>query len=148
MSNVGGLVWKTGIKMEIAFSVLYLSRFTQKPRQHHLNMATHLVKYIHHTKHFPLVLGGQEQIQIIGYTDAFYATAANGRSISGNFIRLGNRAGAILAKSKKASTSVVLSSYEAELDLTANAVKSIARIDNVLTEMRMKTVSQSVFMGR
>ena len=146
MSIVGGLVWISGIRLDITFAVLYLSWFTKQPRQHHMNMALHVTKYLYNTKDLPLVLGGHEEVQLIGYTDASYATAPKCRSISGHLIRLGNQAGAIVAKAK-ASTSVVLSSFEAELDGTANAIKSIARIDNILTELGMRTSSQPMLWG-
>jgi hypothetical protein len=95
---------------------------TQQPRQHHFDMAMHVLMYLMTYINVPVVLGGNQDISIISSTDASYGTAPKGRSISGHLIRLLNDiSGVVLAKSK-ASTSVVLSSFEAELYGTANAI--------------------------
>jgi hypothetical protein len=60
MQLVGVFIWIQGVRPDILFAVLYLSWFTQKPRQHHLNMAYYLLGYLYTTKDLSLVLGGNK----------------------------------------------------------------------------------------
>jgi hypothetical protein len=59
----------------------------------------------------------------------------------GYLIRLSEIAGAIVAKAK-ATLSVVLSSFEAELDAASSAVKAISRVNNILIELGVHTARQ------
>jgi hypothetical protein len=59
---------------------------------------------------------------------------------------LNDISGVVLAKSN-ASTSVVLSSFEAELDGTANAIESISRIINIMQELSISTHEQPLLSG-
>ena len=142
MAIVGSLVWISGIRQDILFSVLYLTWFTKQPRLHHYNMAIKVLTYLGHTKDLPLVLGGQRlpsdhpTLSIYGETDASLGTAPKGRSTTGHMVRLGESSGAILAKSKT-TTSVITSSFEAELDGAATALKSVHRIRNILDELHI-----------
>ena len=142
MAIVGSLVWISGIRQDILFSVLYLTWFTKQPRLHHYNMAIKVLTYLGHTKDLPLVLGGQtlpsdhSTLSIYGETDASLGTAPKGRSTTGHMVRLGESSGAILAKSKT-TTSVITSSFEAELDGAATALKSVHRIRNILDELHI-----------
>jgi hypothetical protein len=152
MAMVGALVWISGIRMDILFSVMYLSWFTKKPRQHHYDMATNVIKYLLTTKELPLILGGINTktnedhnipstsndftTQLIGYTDASLGTAPQGRSITGHLVKLNPNSGAIMAKSRKTNC-VVTSSFEAELDGASSALKSLGRIKNILSELNI-----------
>ncbi len=142
MSIVGCLIWIQGIRFDIMFAVLYLAWFTKAPTQHHMNMALYCVAYLGTTVDMPLVLGGDAELCITGYSDASLATGPKGRSISGQVIKLNDQAGAIYCKAT-AGQGVKLSSFEAELDGVTSAMKSISRIHNVLTEMRIKHCAQS-----
>jgi hypothetical protein len=129
---VGCLIWIQGIRLDIIFAVLYLSWFTKSPRQHHIDMAEYTVGYLYTTnKDMPLV---QDDIEPIVDSDASHGTGPNSRSISGELIRLNEKAGAVSAKSK-AQTSVKLSSFESELDNTTMNIKTTNRVYNTLTEL-------------
>jgi hypothetical protein len=103
MSIVGCLIWIQGVRIDIIFTVLYLSWNTKCPKQHHLSMAEYCIG--------PLVLGGPEEIHITGYTDASLATGPKRRSITGQIIKLNEQSGAIYAKAR-AGHQVLLSSFE------------------------------------
>ena len=137
MSIVGSLIWLQSIRLDIVFAVLYLSWFTKQPRIHHLNMAYYIIGYLYRTKNYPLVLGGSNEINVTVYTDASLGTAPKSRSISGQMIKLNDKAGAISAKSQ-AGQSVVLSSFEAELDGYTKAFKSGNRVLNILKELQIE----------
>jgi len=134
---VGGLIWIAGVRFDILYVVMYLTWFTKAPRQHHLDMARYCLEYLYRTRYYPLVLGGRSQPSITGYTDASLGTATKGRSTVGHAIKLDTAAGAVLAKAKT-TLGVHLSSFEAELDGMTNALKSICRVRNILTELHMK----------
>jgi len=136
LSVVGGLIWIAGIRLDIIYVVLYLTWFTKGPRGHHLEMARYCVEYLYRTRYCPLVLGGNAEPSITGYTDASLGTATKGRSIIGHAIKLNPEAGAVLAKATT-TLGVHLSSFEAELDGMTNALKSICRVRNILTELRV-----------
>jgi hypothetical protein len=131
---VGSLLWITGLRLDIIFSVMYLSWFTKKPRSHHMKMALYVVNYLYYSRDIPLVLGGKEEISIISYTDSSLGTGPNSRSVSGQISRLGNKSGGVYGKST-ASHTVRLSSFESELDAATSAIKTVNRIRNILEEM-------------
>ena len=143
MSIVGCLIWIQGVRMDIIFTVLYLSWNTKCPKQHHLSMAEYCIGYLYHTKEYPLVLGGPEEIRITGYTDASLATGPKSRSITGQIIKLNEQSGAIYAKAR-AGHQVLLSSFEGELDGTTNMMKSIARVSNTTDEMDIKAIKPNL----
>jgi hypothetical protein len=90
--------------------------------------------YLLQTRDIPLVLGGEEEITIIGISDASLATGPKCRSIIGTIVRLGKNAGAIRAKTK-AMDSVVLSSYVGENNGYSECFKNTARGLNFWMEL-------------
>ena len=137
MAIVGSLIWISGVRLDILFAVMYLSWSTKNPRKHHMKMAIYCLSYLFYTKDLPLVLGGNSELQITGYTDASLGTGPKGRSILGQMIKLNENSGAISAKAH-ATQCVFTSSFEAELDGVASAMKSISRVSNILNELRLK----------
>ena len=134
MSIVGSLIWIQGIRLDIIFAVLYLAWFTRCPRVHHMNMALYCIGYLNTTKDLPLVLGGDPVIRVYGYSDASLGTGPKSRSITGQLVKLSEKAGAVFAKASAQQT-VRLSSFEAELDGLTSVMKSIMRINNILDEL-------------
>eukprot|EP01041_Mallomonas_annulata_P017748 gene17748-36355_t len=112
MAIVGALIWISGLRLDILFFTMYLVWYTQKPRQHHLNIAHYVLNYLFHSSSLSLVLGGGPTIAIHGYSDASVGTGPKGRSIVSNLVKLSPKAGAITAK-VTANQSVVTSSFEA-----------------------------------
>ena len=126
MQLVGVFIWIQGVRPDVLFAVLNLSWFTQKPRQHHLNMAFYVLGYLSTTRDIPLVLGGTSPISIRSNTDASLATGPRRRSILGSMVALGLDSGAVHAKATT-SGSTCLSSFEAELDGLTTIAGSIGR---------------------
>jgi hypothetical protein len=137
MVIVGGLIWISGLRLDILFANLYLAWSTKAPRQHHMNMARNVLSYLHTTKELPLVLGGSEELKVITYTDASLGTAPKGRSVVANLTKLNADAGAVSA-STKATTVVFTSVFEPELDGATRGFKANSRIVNILKELRQK----------
>ena len=137
MSIVGQLIWIQSVRFDIMFAVLYLTWFTKAPRKHHMRMAEYVIGYLATTKDLPLVLGGRSVLKINSTSDATLNTGPHGRGIGAHVNSLAEDAGAISAKTS-AQTSVRMSSFEAELDSISNAMKSINRIKNILTELGLE----------
>ena len=134
MQIVGCLIWLEVIRPDIIFVVLYLSWFTHKPRQHHMNMAMYCLGYLHTTIDLPLVLGGQSPLQLHGWADASLGTGPRRRSVIGEIAALGPSSGAVHAKATT-STSTCTSSFEAELDALTTILKTLLRLRNILKDL-------------
>jgi len=78
LTIVGNLIWIQGLRLDIIFSVLYLSWNTKKPRFHHLRMAYYCVGYLYKSRNIPLVLGGPIEFQQTVYSDASLGTGPKG----------------------------------------------------------------------
>jgi hypothetical protein len=134
MQIVGCLIWLEVIRPDIIFVVLYLSWFTHKPRQHHMNMALYCLGYLHTTIDLPLVLGGLSPPQLHGWADASLGTGPRRRSVIGEIAALGPASGAVHAKATT-STSTCTSSFEAELDALTTILKTLLRLRNILKDL-------------
>jgi hypothetical protein len=130
MGIVGLLIWIQGVLMDIIFTVLYLSWFTQKPRQHHLDMAYYCLGYLENTKNLPLVFGGMIEVNPTGYSDAALGNGPKGRSITREIVKLNEKSGAVMVKAT-AGHIVMLSSFEGELDEVTRNMKILTRICNL-----------------
>ena len=139
MTLVGVLIWIQGCRLDIIFAVLYLSWSTTKPRQHHLNMAYYVLRYLRTTIDIPLVLGGDKSLQATTFSDASLGTAPKGRSVIGVVNKLNPDSGAISAKAT-AGPNVHLSSFESELEGMTSNFKSLNRIMNILTDLNMELI--------
>ena len=145
MVLVGGLVWIMGIRFDITFATTYCTWYTKQPRQHHLKCVYHCIQYLNTTKHIPLVLGGTQIMEILGFSDASLGTGPQGRSILSQVVRLSIYAGAIHAKTR-ASTMVYMNVFEAELDGCSIVVKDVARVQNICKEFA-HDINQTTIFG-
>lgn len=134
MQIVGCLVWISGIRYDISFSVLYLSWHTKQPRKHHLTMSLYVVAYLFYTKDIPLVLGGKGDISLTTYTDSSLATGPKRRSISGQLTKLHENSGAIHVKSH-ATQSTCMSTFESELAALTDGMKTALYLQHLLTSL-------------
>jgi hypothetical protein len=141
MSIIGSLIWIQGIRLDIIFAVLYLSWHTKEPLQHHMDMAYYVMGYLYTTIDLPLVLGGDSDISVQVYFDSSHGTGPRSRSISGIVGKLNEKSGAVFAKAHAQST-VKLSSFETELDMTTSGFKAAARLQNILSEIGVETSAQ------
>ena len=137
---VGSLIWISGVRPDILFATMFLSWNTKLPLQHHQRMAHHLVQYLFNTKDMPMILGGQlssqEGLTITSFSDASLGTAPKGKSVIAHLVKVNELSASIVTKAK-ATTNVYLSSFEAELDAYVAATKSVTRIKNILSELKV-----------
>lgn len=121
---------------DLAFASGMLSRYMHSPRHEHLVLANRLLEYINTTQNYGITFRRENMIgglQVIGYTDADWATDQSSRhSIGGFAFTLSG--GAISWKSKRQAT-ISLSSTESEYKAASEATKEAIWINNFLTEL-------------
>jgi len=140
MGIVGGLIWISGLRLDILFATVYLAWNTKAPRAHHMRMDHYVLSFPYTTQTLPLVLGGSPVVQVATCTDASLGTAPKGRSVVANLTKLNEKAGAVSAHAK-ATHIVFTSSFESELDGVARGLKAQARVLNILEERRVSMAS-------
>jgi hypothetical protein len=93
-----------------------------------------------------LVLGGDLEIQLNGYTDAALGKGPQGRSVIGNLLCLNKMSGAISAKTK-ATRVVHTSSFEAELEGIVSVEKMVSSIRNIFEEINIPINPMSILIS-
>lgn len=121
-SLVGCLIYlAVGTRFDISYAVQQLSQYFDCYTQSHWNAAIRVVRYLKGTRDLKLVLGGDIELRLIGYTDSDWANCPDTRRSVGGFgFTLG--AGLISWNVKKQKT-VANSSCEAEYTAAFEAGK-------------------------
>ncbi|XP_074362602.1 secreted RxLR effector protein 161-like [Apium graveolens] len=111
-SLVGGLIYLTQTRPDIAFDVGVISRFMHSPSKHHLGVAKRVLRYVEGTKNFGLWFGRIADFRLEGFTDNDWAVCLDDRmSTSGYVFNFGT---AVVCWSSKKQHTTALSSSEAE----------------------------------
>ncbi|KAD7117504.1 hypothetical protein E3N88_04772 [Mikania micrantha] len=111
-SAVGGLIYLTHTRPDLAYSISVVARFMQRPSKIHMGVVRRILRYIAGTTQYGLWYDQGNELKLIGYTDSDWAGCVDDRkSFSANIFMLGN--GAVSWSSRK-QPSVALSSSEAE----------------------------------
>jgi transposase InsO family protein len=126
-SMVGALLYAANItRIDIAFIVGQLCRYTSNPCIHHMHAATRVFRYLSGTKAASLTFGLQlntdyKLINVIAYSDANWGSdQQTGKSNSGGLIKFN---GDIISWHSKRQKSVAQSSAESEYMALAETVK-------------------------
>lgn len=133
-SLVGCLIYlAVGTRPDISYSVQQLSQFLDCYSYSHWNAAIRVVRYLKGTRDLQLVLGGTNDIKIIGFTDSDWANCPDTRrSVGGYLFTLGS--GPISWQSKRQRT-VATSSCEAEYTAAFEASKEAMWLRTLLTSI-------------
>eukprot|EP00253_Pinus_taeda_P015521 PITA_15521 len=111
-SIVGGLMYLTATRPDIMFAVSLISRFMERLKEAHWQVAKRILRYVKGTKKFGILYNVSEHSDLVGYTDSDWARSVDDqKSTSGYVFHMGS--GAISWASKKQSI-VALSTAEAE----------------------------------
>ena len=111
---VGMLIYITHSRPDILYAVSMLSGRSSAPRKADLEAATRTVTYLYQSIYLGLTFSADADIQLFGYADAAFASAADQyRSHSGYTLHLGS---APFAAYSKRQTIVSLSTTESELE--------------------------------
>jgi hypothetical protein len=132
---VDKLLYLTNSRPDLAYNVGVISRFMSKPNKTHLDMARHILRYVHATCSFGIQYRRGGNFDLRGYTDADWAgDILDRKSTSGYFFQLGE--GPISWCSKKQPT-VALSSTEAEYRVLTEGAKEATWLRLLLNNLGM-----------
>jgi hypothetical protein len=143
MGLVGVLIWISTVRIDIKFSVMYLSWATQQPRQHHYEMGCKVLAYLFHTADLPLVLGGEPPLIVEVESDFSLGTGPKRRGILGYWARLSPKGGAVMAKCHT-TLMTVTNVFQGELDGHVHAVKCLLAIENLLEQLGLLAFGESL----
>jgi hypothetical protein len=118
---------------DVSYALSMTSRFQSNPGESHWMAVKSILKYLRRTKDQFLIYGGEEELSVIGYTDASFQTDKDDfRSQSGYVFCLNG--GAVSWKSSKQDT-VADSTTEAEYIAACSAAKEAVWIKKFITEL-------------
>jgi hypothetical protein len=144
-SLVGCLLYiAIGTRPDIAYAVQQLSQFLDNYSFTHWHAAIRVVRYLKGTKDLKLHLGGNKNINILGYTDSDWANCLDTRrSIGGYTFSLGS--GAVSWAAKKQKT-VAASSCEAEYIAAFETTKEAIWLRALLTGINITPTNPTRIM--
>ena len=142
---VGSLMYAMlGTRPDLAYAVGLVSQFASNPSQQHWKAVKRIFRYLRGTTDFGITYGetphGLKQPELIGYSDADWASSHDRKSTGGFIFGLGGTLlnGAITWSSKRQST-VALSSTESEYMAVTQAVKEALWLQRLFGELTNTT---------
>jgi hypothetical protein len=148
-------------RLDIAFVVTQLSRYTRDPSDYHMKAALHVLRYLRSTSQLGLIYYTAKNPDIIepvlvGLTDSDYANDRDSKSISGGIAQLINapenteedviNGNTLIFQSSKQDC-VTLSTTEAEYVAANKAAKSLMWMRNLLIEIGFPQPAPTVLFG-
>jgi hypothetical protein len=128
-----------GTRPDISFALQQLSKHLDSYGPAHWEAAKRVVRYLKGTRNLQLVLGGAHVADLLGFTDASFATCPNTlRSVGGYCFSLGSGMVTWGARSQK---TVSLSSCEAEYIAACHATQELVWLRALLDGIRLTQVS-------
>ena len=144
---VGSLIYlMTCTRPDICYVVTVLSQNLSKPRMMHLNLAKSVLRYLKGTLINGLIFNKGDNIEIIGFTDASWASTGDRRSVSGYCYSLSIDSAFISWKSKKQPI-VTLSSCESEYVAITHAMQEGLFLKQLLCDMSVSKHSNNVLLN-
>lgn len=135
---IGGLMYlSTTTRLDITFSVSYLSRFLDKPTTETWNAAKRILRYLQGTKEMGLTYIKNKTTDVVlqGYSDADWARDKNDRkSVSGGIILHGENPVSWFSKKQGC---VALSTAEAEYVAAATCAQDLINLRGILNEFKL-----------
>ena len=141
-SVVGMLLYlSTNTRPDIAFAVSQVARFSQSPRQVHAVAIKTIVRYLHGTSKFGIIMKPTGKFQVDCYCDADFAglykrepdwSPTATRSRTGYMIFLGS---CTLVWKSQLQTEISLSTLEAEYSALSNSLRTVVILRQMLLEI-------------
>ncbi|XP_075659253.1 uncharacterized protein LOC142629157 [Castanea sativa] len=129
-------------RLDIAYAVGVLARFTSKPNFEHWNAMTQLMRYLKRTAHYGLLYQRYPAV-LEGYSDASWNTlSGDSLSTTGYVFTIGG--GAISWKSKKQQI-IAKSTMEAELIALSSASEEAGWLRDLLSKIPNSHVGETYF---
>ena len=145
---VGSLIYAmTCTRPDLAFVVTKLSQHLSCPESADLAMLKHAFQYVKKTVSHKLNFVKQrEEIRLVAYCDADWATSVDRRSVSGYVVSLSSSGPLISWKSKK-QASVALSTCEAEYVALSIACQELIYLSRLISELLPTKLSTAILMN-
>jgi hypothetical protein len=146
-SMVGALLYAANVtRVDIAFIVGQLCRYTSKPCRHHYDAAVRVFRYLRGTSAACLIFGGSKPnsklIEITAYTDANWGSdKQTGKSVSGGLIRFN---GDLINWFSKRQKSVAQSSAESEYMALAETIKEVLWYRSIVFEIAGQRICATI----
>jgi hypothetical protein len=133
-SAVGSLMYAmTSTRPDLAFAVSTVSRYCSNYTDQHWQAVKRILRYLQHSKHYRLTLGGSSDVSLTAYCDADWGNDPDMRkSVCGYVFFLGN--GAVSWNSKLLPTPA-LSATEAEYMTATHAAKESLWLRQLLDQL-------------
>jgi hypothetical protein len=132
-SLAGALQYLTLTRPDISYVVQQVCLFMHDPRDSHLQLIKHILRYIKGTSHYGLQIHKTSDLGLIAYSDADWAGCPDTRkSTSGFCVFLGNN---LVSWSSRRQHTVSRSSAEAEYRAVANCIAESCWLRQLLHEL-------------
>lgn len=131
---VGSLMYlAVATRPDITFILGCVSRFLEKPSSIHVNAVKRIFRYISGTADHGILYNANNDLKLHGYSDADYAGDVDSRrSTSGYCFMLGS---GIISWASERQKTVALSTTESEYIASAQAVKELTWLNELLKEL-------------
>ena len=127
---IGSLMYLTNTRPDICFAMNTLSQFLKDPRNVHLIVAKHILRYLRGTNDYGIKYNANQKINLEGYVDSDWADSAiNRKSTSGCCFSM--RSGVISWFSKKKSC-VALNTAEEEYVTACSTSCEVVRLRKLI----------------
>ncbi|KAK2433739.1 secreted RxLR effector protein [Trifolium repens] len=120
---------------DVSYALSATSRYQSDPGESHWIAVKNILKYLRRTKETFLVYGGEEELSVVGYTDASFQTDKDDFRSQSGFV-FGLNGGAVSWKSSKQET-VADSTTEAEYIAASSAAKEAVWIKKFISELEV-----------
>jgi len=132
---IGRLLYLNITRPDISYSVQHLSQFVNQPREPHLQVAFHLLRYLKGTVNAGLFYSASSDLSLSAYTDADWGRCiSTRRSLTGFCIFLGNCL--VSWKTKKQAT-VSKSSAESEYQAMSETTGELVWMFGLLRDLQI-----------
>jgi hypothetical protein len=144
-SLIGSLMYLAiGTRPDISFAVARLCQFLDCYRRAHWNAAVRVVRYLKGTRLLALTLGGNPDLELVGFSDSLYADCPDtARSTMGYCFSVG---GAIFSWSSRRQKTVTNSSCEAEYIALSESSREALWLRQFLCEVHFLKPSPTVLL--
>ncbi|XP_022157811.1 uncharacterized protein LOC111024427 [Momordica charantia] len=146
-SLIGGLIYLTHTRPDIAFSVGVIFRFMQHPSNNHFGAAKRVLRYIAGKMKYGIWYSKVSNFKLCRFMDSDWASSLDDRrSVSANMFTVG--LGVITWSSKKQATTV-LSSSEVEYVVATSAACQAIWLRRILVELQQEQEGATeIFCGQ
>ncbi|XP_033513191.1 secreted RxLR effector protein 161-like [Nicotiana tomentosiformis] len=132
---IGSLLYLTGSRPDIVFSMGLCARFQSNPKESHLKTAKRILRYLKGTQDLVLYYPSRDNFDLIGYVDADYACdLVDRKSTSGMAYFLGS---CLISWGIRKQNSVALSTAEAEYVAAASSCAQLLWIKQQLKDFHV-----------